>query len=177
MLLMPRRDWRWSYQNTSNALSISLGSEMEFLTPYGEKLLIPDALKPSDFEMEQAKYYISLMERLHKQLSISDAQLVQIVLNATAAHFMLKPQMPKSWFFSVSEVCVYCEIGKLFDLQSQSSRVLVLVVDNGLQAAQVMLLSPECQLAENRKLKRFDTIKVMHDRLMPIRTNHQVFAA
>lgn len=178
MLLMPQQDWQWSYNDTYNTLSVSLGSEMEFLTPYQNKLLIPDALSTMEFSMDQAKFYIAMLERLQKTLSLSDAALVQISLNATAAHFLLKPQMPKSWFFEASDECIYCEVGKVFELLTlKKERVLVLVVENGLQAAQVMLLSPCCDLSEVKSMERFETIKVMHNRLLPIKVNRQVLAA
>ncbi|MCF1427226.1 MAG: cell division protein ZapC [Shewanella sp.] len=178
MLLMPQQDWQWSYNDTYNLLSVSLGAEMEFLTPYHKKLLIPDALVPTEFSLEQAKFYIAMVERLQNNLSLSNAALVQIALNATAAHFMLRPQMPKSWYFEVSDVCVYCEVGKLFELLSlKKQRVQVLVVENALQAAQVMLLSNRCELTDDKTMSRFDTIKVMHNRLLPIKFRLQAISA
>ncbi|BDM64662.1 cell division protein ZapC [Shewanella sp. NFH-SH190041] len=177
MLLMPQQDWQWRYNETYQTLSVSLGSEMEFLTPYHEKLLIPDAKTSMEFNMEHARFYICMLERLRLSLTLTDAELVQIVLNATAAHFMLQPQMPKSWFFDVCDICVYCDVGKVFELRAGQQRVLVLVVENGLQAAQVILLSDECHLSETKVLRKFDSIKVMHNRLMPAREHRQVIAA
>lgn len=98
MLLMPQKDWQWKYNDSYGVLGVSLGSEIEFLTSYKAKLLIPDALSSMEFNIAHAKFYMSLLDRLPKTLSLSDAAIVQIALNATAAHFMLTPQMPKSWF-------------------------------------------------------------------------------
>lgn len=106
MLLMPKRDWQWRYNDTYGVLSVSLGSEMEFLTPYKEKTLIPDAMSALEFNVEHAKFYIEFIEKLVKIASLSDAARVQLALNATAAHFLMKPQMPKSWFL-MSVVCAY----------------------------------------------------------------------
>ncbi|WP_394131994.1 cell division protein ZapC [Shewanella maritima] len=169
MLLMPNKDWHWEFNAEHKTLSIALGSEMEFLTPYNAKLLIPDALQASEFSVEHAKFYMNMLEQLPKILTMSDAAIVQTALNATAAHFLLKPQMPKSWFFETSEECVYSEVGKLFQLTCNNQRVLALVVENSLQAATVLLLSPSCQLSGSKSLNQFDTIKVMHDRLQPAR--------
>ncbi|NKF51487.1 cell division protein ZapC [Shewanella sp. WXL01] len=169
MLLMPNKDWHWEFNEAYGQLSISLGSEMEFLTPYKAKLLIPDALSNSEFCVEHAKFYIAMLERLPKILKLSDAAIVQTALNATAAHFLLKPQMPKSWFFETSNECVYSEVGKLFNLKCNGESVLVMVVDDSLQASTVMILSHNCQLTESKLLQQFDTIKVMHDRLQPMR--------
>jgi cell division protein ZapC len=85
--------------------------------------------------------------------------------------------MPKSWFFDVSDECVYCDVGKLFQLNCGYSKVLALVIANGLQAATVMILSQYCQLSENKSLAQFDIIKVMHNRLHPLRKAKQVVAA
>ncbi|MDO6677468.1 cell division protein ZapC [Shewanella sp. 4_MG-2023] len=177
MLLMPNKDWQWEYNETFKQLSISLGSEMEFLTPYKTKSLIPDALMTSEFSVDHAKFYIKLLESLPKALKMSDAAVVQTALNATAAHFMIKPQMPKSWFFEISQECVYCEVGKLFSLNANGTSVLVLVVENSLQAALVMVLSSECPLTESKVLQQFDTIKVMHNRLNPLKKSRHVVAA
>lgn len=179
MLLMPKKDWQWKYNNAHGVLSLSLGSEMEFLTPYTQKILIPDAINVSEFNMEHANFYIELVDKLQKTLNTSEAGLVQIALNATAAHFMLQPQMPKSWLFNKSLQCVYSEQGKIFELKLDHSneKVLVIAVETGLQATLVMMLSKECILSSGKVLSQFETIKVMHDRLHPLKTNKQIAAA
>ncbi|UJF20926.1 cell division protein ZapC [Shewanella sp. OMA3-2] len=177
MLLMPNKDWHWEFSTRYQQLSVSLGSEMEFLTPYKTKQLIPDALGMMEFSVEHAKFYIRLLEILPKVLHISDAGIVQTALNATAAHFLLQPQMPKSWFFQASDECVYCDIGKIFQLNCNGVNVLVLVVEDGLQAATVMLLSNHCVLSDVKSLNQFDIIKVIHNRLHPLRKIKQVVAA
>ncbi|KFZ38594.1 cell division protein ZapC [Shewanella mangrovi] len=177
MLLMPDQNWQWKYNASYDVLSISLGPDMEFLTPYKNKVLIPDALGSSEFDVEHARYYMDIVERLGKRMSLADAYLVQLALNATAARFMLKPQMPKSWFFESSDVCVFSEPGKLFDLRCNGNRVQVLVVETSLQASLVMSLEESCALSDSKNLKRFDTIKVMHDRLHPLRAQQQIVAA
>lgn len=177
MLLMPNKDWHWEFNTRYQQLSVSLGSEMEFLTPYKTKQLIPDALGMMEFSVEHAKFYIRLLEILPKVLHISDAGIVQTALNATAAHFLLQSQMPKSWFFLASDECVYCDIGKIFQLNCNGVNVLVLVVEDGLQAATVMLLSKSCALSGTKSLNQFDAIKVMHNRLHPLRRAKQVVAA
>ncbi|WP_417760734.1 cell division protein ZapC [Shewanella sp.] len=177
MLLMPDKTWQWRYNTSFDVLSISLGADMEFLTPYKSKVLIPDAFGAAEFDIEHARYYMDIVERLSKRMSLADAYLVQVALNATAARFMQKPQMPKSWFFESSDVCVYSEPGKLFDLRCNGDRVLVLVVETSLQASLVMLLDECCALSDSKQLKRFDTIKVMHDRLHPLRAQQQIVAA
>ncbi|MBV7314619.1 cell division protein ZapC [Shewanella sp. NIFS-20-20] len=168
MLLMPQRDWQWGYNDTHHVLGASLGSEMEFLTPYAYKQLIPDARGVMAFNMDHAKYYIELIDKIKLQLNVADAQLVQVALNATAARFMLTPQMPRSWFFNPSHQCVYGEVGKVVELETTASqRTKVLIVETSLQAALVMILNKQCHLTDQKHLQRFDVIKVMHDRLHP----------
>ena len=177
MLLMPQKDWQWKYNDSYGLLGVSLGSEIEFLTAYKAKLLIPDALSGMEFSIAHAKFYMSLIDKLPKALSLTDAAIVQIALNATAAHFMLTPQMPKSWFFDNSDVCVYSDVGKVFELKCQKQRVLALVIENTLQSALVMLLSPACVLSGARTRVQFGPIKVMHNRLHPLRAQRHVVAA
>ncbi|MCL1078493.1 cell division protein ZapC [Parashewanella spongiae] len=179
MLLMPKKDWQWQYDYVNDVLSLSLGSELEFLTSYKKKQLIPDACSKMVFDLEHANFYIEMIDRLQNVLTITEAGLVQIALNATAAHFMLKPQMPKSWFFEASNTCVYSEHGKVFELKLEhnNERVLVLAIERGLQATLVMILSPESVLSSGKVLRQFDTIKVMHDRLRPLKSKRQIAAA
>ncbi|SUI72487.1 cell division protein ZapC [Shewanella morhuae] len=177
MLLMPQKDWQWKYNDSYGLLGVSLGSEIEFLTAYKARSLIPDALSGMEFSIEHAKFYMSLIDKLPKALSLTDAAIVQIALNATAAHFMLTPQMPKSWFFDNSDVCVYSDVGKVFELKCQKQRVLALVIENTLQSALVMLLSPGCVLSSAKIMQQFETIKVMHNRLHPLRAQRHVVAA
>lgn len=150
---------------------------MEFLTPYKIKALIPDALSVTEFSVEHARFYIDFVERLGKSVNIADAIKVQLGLNATAAHFMLKPQMPKSWFFDSSAICVYSELGKVFQLRCQGVDADVMVVESNLQASLVMLLSAQLALNDNKSLKQFECIKVMNDRLHPKKIRRQTAAA
>ncbi|WP_076413642.1 cell division protein ZapC [Shewanella sp. UCD-KL12] len=177
MLLMPKRDWQWRYNDTYGVLSVSLGSDMEFLTPYKNKTLIPDAMMDLEFNVSHAKFYIEFTELLSKSLRLSDALMVQLALNATAAHFLLKPQMPKSWFFDTSSMCVYSELGKVFQLRCQGVNAQVLVVETSIQASLVMVLEQELKLSDSKSLSQFECIKVMHDRLHPLNIKHQIAAA
>ncbi|WP_133406650.1 cell division protein ZapC [Parashewanella tropica] len=179
MLLMPKRDWQWKYNDAHGVLGISLGDDYEFLTPYSKKQLIPDALMDLEFDVAHARFYIDLLDRLQKVLKASEAGLVQIALNATAAHFMLQSQMPKSWFFKPSTTCVFSENGKVFTLVSEfnNEKLLVLAVEAGIQSSCIMLLSEEAVISENKTLKQFDVIKVMNERLFPLQTNRQTAAA
>lgn len=85
--------------------------------------------------------------------------------------------MPKSWFFETSAVCVYSELGKVFQLKCQGEVVQVLVVESNIQASLVMLLSPELHLSDSKAMRQFDCIKVMNDRLHPLKANRQIAAA
>lgn len=161
MLLLPQKDWHWKYNDSYGVLGVSLGAEIEFLTAYKAKSLIPDALSSMEFNIAHAKFYMSLLDKLPKTLSLTDAAIVQIALNATAAHFMLTPQMPKSWFFDCSDVCVFSDVGKVFELKCQKQRALVLVIENTLQSALVMLLSPECVLSGAKTMTQLDRKSVV----------------
>ncbi|MBB1267932.1 cell division protein ZapC [Shewanella sp. SR44-3] len=177
MLLMPTKDWHWEFNEEYGQLALSLDTEMSFLTAFKTKMLIPDALKGMKFSVEHAKFYIRMLERLPKVLMLSDAAIVQTALNATAAHFLLTPQMPKSWFFDVSDECVFFDEGKVFQLKSNNQTLLVLVIDVGIQSVLVMNLSSAYQLSDTKSLAQFDTIKVMHNRLHPLKRVKQIAAA
>lgn len=170
MLLMPRGDWHWKFNHEHEVLGIHLGEELEFLTPYGERLLIPDAMYDTIFRVDHAAFYTQIIGLLKKQFDLPDPLFVQTALNATALHFKLNPQMPKSWFFKISDVCVLSDVGRVYELHTAEDKVCGLVVDQSDQAAQVMLLSEACRLHNGKTIRRFDTIKVMLDRLHPLKS-------
>ncbi|MGL4473719.1 MAG: cell division protein ZapC domain-containing protein, partial [Shewanella sp.] len=156
MLFLPQQDWLWGYNDQYQVLSAHLGAEMEFLTPYTIKQLIPDAKYLQPFTMAQARYYIELIDSMKRQLSLTDALIVQIGLNGTAAKYLLTPQMPKSWFFNASQQCVFSDVGKVVELVTTTNiRAKVLIVDTSLQAASVMLLDESRELSEQKVLHRF----------------------
>ncbi|GLS84622.1 cell division protein ZapC [Paraferrimonas haliotis] len=170
MLLMPNTDWQWIYNEQRNCLTISLGEEYEFLTPYCSRVLIPDALTNVEFDCEHAQYYIAFIESLQSAANISSAQKVQMALNATAAYFLLKPQMPKSWFFKESSELVYPKVGKVCSLQLENEqKVAVVVIEAGIQASVVLMVHDEVQLSSKKSLSQFDAIKVMNNRLQPLK--------
>ncbi|GLP98062.1 cell division protein ZapC [Paraferrimonas sedimenticola] len=177
MLLVPNGSWQWQYNEQRQLLMLSLGDELEFATPYHNKVLIPDALGTAMFDAHHAAFYQKFIERIAK-VRASDAAKVQMALNATAAHFMLQPQMPKSWFFAESSQLVYSEVGKCFQLKTEQGKALAVVVDAGIQASLVMLLSPQLELNHKKSLQQFEVIKVMNNRLQPLpRSQSQTVAA
>lgn len=151
-----------------------------FLTPYGEDCLIPDALQTMQFGTCHADFYNDVIRELSANLNLTEPQMVQVALNATAKAFFTLPTMPKSWHFQVSQTIVFSRKGKLCQLvNNQGESGLVLVVEADQDASVVMLLSQNLALSEYKQLECFQTIKVMNDRLSPLpaAASHRISAA
>lgn len=79
--------------------------------------------------------------------------------------------------FDVSSMCVYSELAKVFQLRCQGVDAQVMVVESNIQASLVMLLAPELSLNGSKSLRQFECIKVMNDRLQPLKVKRQIAAA
>ncbi|WP_067654689.1 cell division protein ZapC domain-containing protein [Ferrimonas marina] len=176
---MPEQSWNWFYHQEEQKLAIALGQELVFVTPYGPKQLTPDSLDGQGFTASHADYYQSVLQELSRYLSVSEAALVQIALNLTAAHFFALPMMPKSWHFKSSDRIAYGRSGTVVELCTDTQRQSFVVVEAGDQSSLLMLLGPDCSLSNKRSMDQFDLIKVMNDRLIPIakRSQARVVAA
>ncbi|WP_229360280.1 cell division protein ZapC [Ferrimonas sediminicola] len=176
---MPSANWRWFFEPQHSRLALDLGEEMLFLTPYTPSQLIPDALHGTAFCAEQAEFYTRCINELGKQLTLSDPQLVQIALNATALSFFALPRMPKSWYFSHSQSIVYSKPAKVCRLDTEQGAGLFVVVQAEERSSLVMLISDSLELGCNKRLAPFEAIKVMNDRLAPAprAVNHAFTAA
>ncbi|WP_163934986.1 cell division protein ZapC domain-containing protein [Paraferrimonas sp. SM1919] len=167
MLLMPNDTWQWNYDSNRDALLISLGNELNFMTELKSKNLIPDALSSQIFNTQHAIYYTQSLEMLSQQVKASEPLLVQMALNATAAKFMWQHQAPKSHLFKMSHECVYSKPGKVFYLQTEQAKGLCFVIDASATSSVVLLLS-ELAVSDSDLLMAFSTIKVLNSRLLPL---------
>jgi len=97
--------------------------------------------------------------------------ICQIVLNAIAAKAFYKPLMPKSWFFSTAPSVSSALPGKIVKLQSAYHSKHYIVVESNTTASTLLLIESGHQLDEKKSLSQFGLIKVMNDRLIPVKFN------
>ncbi|WKE67364.1 cell division protein ZapC [Gallaecimonas kandeliae] len=168
MILEPAHNWAWQYDPAQDRLSIALGGDWLFVTPYGSKWLIPDARSGGAFDVDDARYYEAVLEVLAGAQAWSDAQMVQIALNACAIRRFAKPSMPKSWFFAENPQAQ--QLGAcpaLLSLQSAFGRGQCLALESFESSTLCMLLDASLALSDSQCLEPFQVVKVMNNRLWP----------
>ncbi len=171
MLIKPSKDWQWNFCHDKNRLLMDLGDGVVFVSAFKAAELVNDAFTPSRFSIEQNEDFTTFMERLDGQLPLPDDFIYQIILNAVAAKSYYKPLMPKSWFFETAQSVSSAQVGKVVKLQSAQEVRHYLIVESNATASTLLLIESAHQLNEHKKLTQFGLIKVMNDRLMPVKFN------
>jgi len=165
-MLTPTKDWYWQYDEQQKRLTLDLGEDMLFVTPYATKQLSGGVLVSQGFSLENMEFYTRLQQELEASgLKLSPAMKTQIAINATAVKSFYRPLMPKSWYFQRQEN--FGDFHQLSVLNSECGSALVLVIEREGQSALCMLLSQQLTLCEDKELNQFDVIKVMQDCLCP----------
>ena len=171
MLIKPGKDWQWNFCHTKNRLTLDLGAEMVFVSSFSKKEVVADALITSAFSIEQSQDFYNFVERIEQQLSLPEEIIYQIVLNAVAAKTFYKPLMPNSWFFNPATSVSSALAGNIVQLMSAFGSRHYLIVESNTKASTLLLIERSHQLDDRKELVQFGLIKVMNDRLMPVRVN------
>lgn len=161
MILTASEQWCW-YLDPTQHLRIELGTKWRFVTPYARDFLIPLIVKKKRlrFSVEEAHYYQQLCNRLPAELpQLSDAQITQVALNATACQYLLQMPANRSWLFHKAlEGKLGWETAEagFVRAEDQAARVVILACEG--RAASVMLLD-ELKL-ESRELPAFTLVRL-----------------
>ena len=169
MIIKPGKDWQWNFCHKNNRLTLDLGAELVFVSAFSKKDLVADALNSAIFSIEQSQDFYHFTERVEQQLTLPGPVVDHIALNAVTAKAYFKPLMPKSWFFNTASSVSSAQAGNIVQLQSTYGLKHYLIVESTTKASTLLLIEREHQLDDVKKLVQFGLIKVMNDRLMPIR--------
>ncbi|MDP2560366.1 cell division protein ZapC [Psychrobium sp. 1_MG-2023] len=169
MLIKPSRDWQWNFCQDKNRLTLDMGSEMLFVSAFKKNELVNDAFMTQGFSIDHTEDFYLFVEKIEQQLEIPSDFIYQIALNALTAKAFYKPLMPKSWFFSIAAGVSSAQPGKVVHLQSAHETRHYVIVESNSSASTLLLIEREHQLDERKVLNQFDLIRVMNDRLMPIK--------
>ena len=180
-MLQPTNLWQWQYAESGDELRLDLDATMAFSTAYRKKHLTQEIFRDSQFSVEDAHFYQLICMQFQSLNLYSDAQIVQIALNATAVKRFFKPTMPKSWYFKENQLMNFNQghiggyggagnqvslgVGKSCLLYTEDNVGQFLLVECGDSASLCMLLDESLALNESKSLNQFEIIKVMNDRL------------
>jgi cell division protein ZapC len=163
-MLQPKIDWYWYCDE--QYLMLSLNKNLQFQTAFKISCLLNLPKEKIWFSLLDTERYMKLAEQLQaSQLRIGDAELTQVLLNATAALAFHKPVTLRSWYFS--EQRNPGSIRQLASLENQDGKGNVLILEQSKEVATCMVISKNLILSSNKHLNQFDLIKVMNNRLVP----------
>ncbi|MGJ8679055.1 MAG: cell division protein ZapC domain-containing protein [Paraglaciecola sp.] len=156
--------WFWFTENSQ--LMLSMGSEWQCTTAYGQKQIVDLPDSKELFNLRDTEWYLSMENSLQDSgTNLSDAQITHILINATAALRFHKPVSPKSWFLhQVENFGVHHKLARISN--DLNSGVVLVLLDDGVLAT-CMLISNQLMLNETKVINKFELIKLANNRLEP----------
>ena len=165
MAFRPTDGWRWYFDREYDSLMLEVSSDMLFRSCYPSKMLIPDVFSEFSFSVSDAASYYQFHNSCHS-LNLTESQKIQLSINGIVAANFLKPQMPKSWYFSQQSTEYtpkVADIVKVY-MQEDGLEVCMMVVEVGEHASLCIIAQPTF-FSMNKTFYFSEAIKVMNDRL------------
>ncbi len=167
MKIRPDDQWRWYFDPEHSRVMLDLANGMVFRSRFSAKMLTDYAmtLEAVSFSVDDAALFYTFEENA-RFIPLAPAFKAELALNAVVALRFMKPQMPKSWYFSPFSLIAKPELGQIVQLQLQAdaAAALFMAVDVGDNAS--LCLLAQQKLALNDRVMHFcDPIKVMNDRM------------
>ncbi|NUF48438.1 cell division protein ZapC [Gilliamella sp. ESL0250] len=168
MAFRPTDCWRWYFDSEYDSLMLEVSSEMLFRSCYPSKMLIPDVFGEFSFSVSDATSYYQFRDGC-QLLDLTDAQKIELSINAIVAANFLKPQMPKSWYFSQQPMLYVPKVADVVEvsLQEGGQKVYLMIVEAGENASLCIIAQPSF-VAMSKTFMFSEAIKVMNDRLKPV---------
>ena len=167
-MLQAGKDWRWFACETRNRLVLQVTStQEELVTPYKLRQLTESSLHTQPFSLEDAAFYEQVCQYLSSFKLWNEGEIAVIAIHATAVKLHLKPVLAKSWFFKPYKGYTP-STEALIELHSHKQSGQFLIIDCDSENCLCLCLESAMQLDDNFSLTRFDTIKVLTDRVNPI---------
>lgn len=166
MNIKPDDHWRWYFDRDHDRVMLDLANGMIFRSCFPAKMLTVSAQNEMPFGIEDAAEFY-LFDEQAKRLNISYEERAELVLNSLVAYRFLKPQMPKSWYFSSFHFMSTPERGQLIQVCLENSNVYstFIIAEAGHSASLCLLAEASLELPD-RTLRFCDPIKIMNDRMM-----------
>lgn len=159
--------WYWRIDKEQMQLSLIM-DETVLQLAYKRKHLkdnIPNK-ETFVFTMEECATYNEVIDYLNEHSPYQLAQKIEIAAHAVAAISFGKALMPQSWHFQHSPVESWPQTHKFATLNSGFSKGTFLVIEQDDNTALCLLTdAQQIEVSPAKKMNRFDTIRVLKDRL------------
>lgn len=142
---------------------------MVFVSAFEKRHLVNDAFTNEPLSIEQGEDFTLFYEKLEQQLPVPIDFVYQITLNCLVAKCFYKPLMPKSWFFNTACTLSSALVANVVKLQSNVEERHYVVVESNNSASTLLLIEKSHRLNDVKTLSQFEMIKVMNDRLIPVK--------
>ncbi|PHM61285.1 cell division protein ZapC [Xenorhabdus ishibashii] len=169
MKIKPDDQWRWYFDPEHSRVMLDLANGMVFRSRFPAKMLTDYAvtMKEMSFSVDDAALFYTFEEH-SRSINMAPALRAELALNGVVALRFMKPQMPKSWYFSHVSLVEKPEHGEIIQLKLQDSgtEALFMVAEVGDNASLCLLVQKKLEL-HDRVMSFCDPIKVMNDRIIP----------
>ncbi|WP_051825289.1 MULTISPECIES: cell division protein ZapC [unclassified Gilliamella] len=171
MTFRPTDCWRWYFDNQYDSLMLEVSNDMLFRCCYSSKMLIPDVFREFPFSVSDATAYYQFYDSC-QFLNLTESQKIELSINAIIAANFIKPQMPKSWYFSQQPMLYTPKTADIVkvNIQDGGKKVYLMVVEAGEKASLCVIAQPTFMVM-NKTFYFSEVIKVMNDRLAPLQQN------
>jgi len=167
--IKPNKDWKWNFCQNINRLTLEMSDDMVFVSAFEKRHLVNDAFSDEPMSVEQGEDFTLFFEKLEQQLPVPLDFIYQITLNCLVAKLFYKPLMPKSWFFTPTSAVSNALVGNVVKLQSTVEERHYVIVESNSNASTLLLIEKSHVLNDVKSLNQFEMIKVMNDRLIPVK--------
>lgn len=157
--------WQWQFDHEKQHLKLDVG-HCALEIAYARRYLQHTLPSVAPFDLTDAQRFNELKDYLEGLQLLADAnQQFVLLVHAVAALRFIKPQLPQSWYFRFSEVAEWPPSHRICVLDSGLERGEFLLLEQDQRSSLCLLLNPRMSLSPTKKLKQYEVIRVLNDRL------------
>ncbi|EKE87026.1 cell division protein ZapC domain-containing protein [Idiomarina xiamenensis] len=135
--------------------------------PYRLKQLVNLPTSALSFSIEDATHYQQALDYFEPFTEFDDAERHQIALCVAAWLRFGRPHMPQSWHFQQAHTDNWPVNKRLCELNSGFAQGLFYIIARDDEFSECMLIDGDMPLSDIKTLHRYQTVKVLHNRLLP----------
>lgn len=157
--------WFWQFDKEHGQLELHMG-EVHFAIAYKRRLLQQNLPSKRPFSISDARVYQDACDYLEDYSTLNVNEQLLAAIHVAAVSAFAKPAMPQSWYFQFGDIESWPGEHRACCLDSGLQQGEFLIVEQDERSSLCLLLDESMELSPAKKLRRFDIIKVLNDRLL-----------